>query len=108
MCVGPFAPAKPPETPKIPTPVASTPPPPPAPVQTAPTPLPATPTPAPRGEDETKKKAKVTAKKVAKKVRARGTTQLQTKAPTTGLRGINTGQGVNTGTPTEPTPTRQY
>jgi hypothetical protein len=50
-------------------------------------------------EDETKRKAKVTAKKVQKKTRAAGTTQLQTKKPATGgVQGTGTPQGVNTGT----------
>jgi hypothetical protein len=66
------------------------------PVQQAPTPLPEAPTPAPVSEDETKKKAKVTAKKVAKKG-TKGTSQLATPKPTTGgLQGISTPQGVNT------------
>ena len=48
-----------------------------------------------RDRDETKKKAKVTAKKVAKKG-TKGTSQLATTKPTTGgLQGINTPQGVN-------------
>jgi hypothetical protein len=65
------------------------------PVQQAPTPLPEAPTPTPISEDETKKKAKVTAKKVAKKG-TKGTSQLSTTKPTTGgLQGINTPQGVN-------------
>ena len=60
---------------------------------------PAAPTPAPISEDETKRKAKVTAKKVQKKTRAAGTTQLATKKPETGgLKGTGTQQGVNTGT----------
>jgi hypothetical protein len=70
-------------------------------VQRAPVEPPATPTPAPQ-EDETKRKAKITSKKVQKKKRSQGTTQLATKKPETGgLSGINTPQGVNTGaTPT--------
>jgi hypothetical protein len=64
---------------------------------------PSTPTPSPVSEDETKRKAKVTAKKVQKKTRAQGTSQLATKKPAQGgLKGINTPQGVNTGT-TPPT-----
>ena len=83
-----------------PTPVAPTPPPPPAPTVTAPIEPPAAPTPAPQ-EDETKRKAKITSKKVQKKKRSAGTTQLATKKPTTGgLQGINTPQGINTGTNT--------
>ena len=59
--------------------------------------MPSAPTPTPISEDETKKKAKVTAKKVAKKG-TKGTSQLATQKakPTTGgLQGINTPQGVN-------------
>ena len=83
-------------------PIAAPPTPPPAPqmVQRAPVEPPATPTPAPQ-EDETKRKAKITSKKVQKKKRSAGTTQLATKKPTEGgLSGINTPQGVNTGTGT--------
>jgi hypothetical protein len=58
--------------------------------------MPSAPTPSPISEDETKKKAKVTAKKVAKKG-TKGTSQLATTKPATGgLQGINTPQGVNT------------
>ena len=54
---------------------------------------------SPVTEDQTKKKAKVKAKKVSTKKKTAGTTQLSTKKPATGgLKGINTGQGVNTGT----------
>ena len=69
------------------------------PIQQAPTPLPEAPTPTPVSEDETKRKAKVTAKKVAKKgSQSKGTTQLATKKPVTGgLRCITTGTGTNTG-----------
>jgi hypothetical protein len=88
-----------------PAPPQPTPPPPVAPPvpqapQTAPTPTPAAPTPSPYSEDESKRKAKITGKKVQKKKRSAGTSQLQTKdKPTTGgLQGINTPQGVNTGT----------
>ena len=99
MCVGPLQDLfyKAPPTP--PTPVAPSPPPAPMPVQQAPTPLPEAPTPVPISEDETKRKAKVTAKKVASKGRGQqGTSRLATKKPATGgLRGIQTGQGVNTG-----------
>ena len=57
--------------------------------------MPTAPTPTPISEDETKKKAKVTAKKVAKKG-TKGTSQLATAKPTTGgLQGINTPLGVN-------------
>jgi len=57
--------------------------------------MPSAPTPTPISEDETKKKAKVTAKKVAKKG-TKGTSQLATQKPATGgLQGINTPQGVN-------------
>ena len=87
-------------TPVPPTPAPPTPPPAPAPVQRAPVEPPATPTPAPQ-EDETKRKAKITSKKVQKKKRSAGTTQLATKKPETGgLSGINTPQGVNTGATT--------
>ena len=86
-----------------------TPPPPPVPTQTAPVEAPPTPTPSPVTEDESKRKAKVSAKKIQKKKRSAGTTQLATKKPATGgLQGINTPQGVNTGTtPATPTTTKQ-
>ena len=85
--------------PTPPTPAPPTTPPPPMPIQQAPTPMPEAPTPAPIQEDETKKKAKVKAKKVAKTAAKKGTTQLQTKKPKSGgLKGITTKQGVNTGT----------
>ena len=88
-------------TPVPPTPAPPTPPPAPAPVQRAPIEPPATPTPSPISEDETKRKAKITSKKVQKKKRSAGTTQLATKKPETGgLSGINTPQGVNTGATT--------
>ena len=87
--------------PTPPTPAPPTPPPAPAPVQRAPIEPPATPTPSPISEDETKRKAKITSKKVQKKKRSAGTTQLATKKPETGgLSGINTPQGVNTGATT--------
>ena len=99
MCVGPIAnlfgggrstPAPPP------TPAPPTTPPPPMPIQQAPTTMPEAPTPTPISEDETKRKAKVTSKKVQKKSGAQGTSQLATKKPTTGgLQGIKTPQGVN-------------
>jgi len=80
------------------TPAPPTPPPAPQAVQRAPIEPPATPTPAPIGEDETKRKAKITSKKVQKKKRSAGTTQLATKKPAEGgLSGINTPQGINTG-----------
>ena len=86
--------------PAPPTPAPPTAPPAPQPVQRVPVDPPATPTPAPQ-EDETKRKAKITSKKVQKKKRSAGTTQLATKKPTTGgLQGINTPQGINTGTNT--------
>ena len=84
--------------PPPPVPAPPTPPPAPQPVQRAPIEPPATPTPSPYGEDETKRKAKITSKKVQKKKRSAGTTQLATKKPAEGgLSGINTPQGVNTG-----------
>jgi len=87
--------------PAPPTPAPPTPPPAPAAVQRAPVEPPPTPTPAPVTEDETKRKAKVTAKKIQKKKRSAGTTQLATKKPAEGgLSGINTPQGINTGTTT--------
>ena len=86
-----------------PTPAVPTAPPTPQETQMAPTPTPATPTPSPYSEDETKRKAKITGKKVQKKKRSAGTSQLQTKKPTTGgLQGVNTPQGVNTGAGTAP------
>ena len=87
-----------------PQPVASTAPPPVVETITPPTPMPETPTPRPVSEDETKRKAKVTARKVVAKQRAKGTTQLATKKPATGgLRGVQTQQGVNTGQAAAPT-----
>ena len=87
-----------------PPPVASTAPPPVVETITPPTPMPETPTPRPVSEDETKRKAKVTAKKVVAKQRAKGTTQLATKKPATGgLRGVQTQQRVNTGQAAAPT-----
>ena len=87
-------------TPVPPTPAPPTPPPAPQMVQRTPVEPPATPTPAPQ-EDETKRKAKITSKKVQKKKTSAGTTQLATKKPATGgLSGINTPQGINTGTNT--------
>lgn len=87
-----------------PTPTAPTPPPIPQPTYTKPVEAPPTPTPAPYQEDETKRKAEVTSKKVQKKKRSAGTTQLATKKPTEGgLQGIKTAQGVNTGQPTKQT-----
>jgi len=83
-----------------PVPAPPTPPPAPQPVQTAPVEPPATPTPPPQ-EDQSKRKAKITSKKVQKKKRSAGTTQLATKKAnpgTGGLSGINTPQGINTGT----------
>jgi hypothetical protein len=60
--------------------------------------MPEAPTPAPVSEDGTKKKAKVKAKKASESSKTKGTTQLQTKKPTSGgLSGITTSQGVNTG-----------
>ena len=98
----------PPPPPAIPTA-------PPAPQETTTAPIagPATPTPAPYSEDETKRKAKITGKKVQKKKRSAGTSQLQTKTQkpaTGGLQGINTPQGVNTGSqaaPTQQQPTKK-
>ena len=91
-------------TPVPPTPAPPTPPPAPQAVVRAPVEPPATPTPAPQ-EDETKRKAKITSKKVQKKKRSAGTSQLATKKPAEGgLSGINTPQGINTGTTT---PTKQ-
>ena len=87
-----------------PQPVASTAPPPVVETITPPTPMPETPTPRPVSEDETKRKAKVTARKVVAKHRAKGTTQLATKKPAAGgLRGVQTQQGVNTGQAAAPT-----
>jgi hypothetical protein len=83
-----------------PVPAMPTAPPTPQETQTAPSPTPSTPTPSPYSEDETKRKAKITGKKVQKKKRSAGTSQLQTKKgkpATGGLQGINTPQGVNTG-----------
>jgi len=61
--------------------------------------MPEAPTPAPVTDDETKRKAKVTSKKVQKKSKASGTSQLQTKKPDSGgVQTPTTGQGVNTGT----------
>tara|TARA_X000000368_G_scaffold26800_1_gene20233 strand:- start:12654 stop:12980 length:327 start_codon:yes stop_codon:yes gene_type:complete len=84
--------------PAPPTPAPPTTPPAPMPIQQAPTPIPEAPTPAPVSEDETKRKAKVKAKKVAKKGQGQtGTTSLQTRKPESGgLSGITTPQGTNT------------
>ena len=103
MCLGNlFKTPKPPELPQVrpndPPPIAP-------PLEEVKQDLPATPTPTPVSEDESKRKAKVSAKKIQKKKRSAGTTQLATKKPATGgLKGINTPQGINTGT-TPPTPT---
>jgi hypothetical protein len=53
-------------------------------VQTAPTEMPVSPTPPPVTDDQTKKKAKVKAKKVNKKSATEGTSKLATKKPATG------------------------
>ena len=96
---------------KTPDPVVSAPPTPPPvaqAVQRAPVEPPVTPTPSPVQEDETKRKAKVTGKRIKKKTRAQGTSQLQTKKPAQGgLSGINTPQGVNTGAGQATTTPRQ-
>ena len=92
-----------------PVPAAPTPPPTPTAPVTAPVTPPPTPTPSPYSEDETKKKAKITGKKVLKKKRSAGTSQLQTKDKPSqgGLQGINTPQGVNTAQqPAAPAPTQ--
>ena len=81
-----------------PVPAPPTPPPIPQPTVTAPIEAPATPTPTPQ-DDGTKKKAKITSKKVQKKKVSAGTSQLQIKKPTEGgVKGTGTPQGVNTGT----------
>ena len=60
--------------------------------------MPESTTPAPVQEDQTKKKAKVKAKKVSSEAAKKGTTQLATKKPASGgLKGITTKQGANTG-----------
>ena len=83
-----------------PVPAPPTPPPVPQQTVTAPIEAPATPTPSPYSEDETKRKAKITSKKVQKKKRSAGTSQLQIKKPTEGgVKGTGTPQGVNTGAP---------
>ena len=80
-----------------PVPVAPTPPPAPAPSQTQGPDRPAAPTPGPSQEDESKRKAKTSSKKVERKKRSAGTTQLQTPKPDQGgVKGTNTSQGVNT------------
>ena len=97
-------------TPAPPTPAPPTTPPVAQQVQRTPVDPPATPTPTPVQEDETKRKAKITSKKVQKKKRSAGTTQLATKKPTEGgLSGINTPQGINTGAAptTTTTPTKK-
>ena len=94
--------------PPPPTPAPPTPPPAPQMVQRAPIEPPGTPTPPPLTEDETKRKAKITSKKVQKKKRSAGTTQLATKKPTEGgLSGINTPQGINTGAAPTTTSTKK-
>ena len=75
-----------------PRPAAPTPPPVPKPTVTAPVDPPKPPTPGPETVDETKQKAQVTAKKVQKKARALGTSQLAIKKPATG--GVNPGGSV--------------
>ena len=109
MCVGNLFGGRPSQPAPPPTPAPPSPPPAPQPIQTAPTPVPETPTPKPQDTEGTKKKAKITAKKLNKKKTSAGTTQLQTKKPAQGgLSGINTPQGVNTGaTPPTTTPTKQ-
>ena len=98
MCIGGLFGGGRSTPPAPPTPAPPTTPPPPLPVQQAPTPMPEAPTPAPVSEDGNKKKAKVKAKKVSKTAAKKGTTQLQTKKPTSGgLKGITTSQGVNYG-----------
>ena len=99
--------SSPPPAPPTPAPPAA--PPAPQPIQTAPTPIPETPTPKPQETEGSKKKAKITAKKInKKKTRAQGTSQLQTKKPAQGgLSGINTPQGVNTGAGQATTTPRQ-
>ena len=108
MCVGNLFGSKP-KTPVQPQTTPPATPPPPVPVQQTPTPLPETPTPAPAATDQTKKKAKVTSKKVSQKSAAKGTTQLQTKkVEGTGLNtgGQQTLQGINTGVGA-PAPTKK-
>tara|TARA_B100000214_G_scaffold248496_1_gene182543 strand:- start:770 stop:1114 length:345 start_codon:yes stop_codon:yes gene_type:complete len=85
---------------------APTPPPAPTPTQVVSPDKPGQPTPGPTQEDESKRKAKLSSKKVQRKKRSAGTTQLQTKKPLDGgLSGINTPQGVNTGKPGDTTGT---
>ena len=87
-----------PEPPKQPRPVAPTPPPVAKQTVTTPTDLPKPPDPGVLKKDDKNKKAEVTSKKIDKKARSKGTTQLATKKPATGgLRGVTTGTGVNTG-----------
>ena len=99
MCIGNLFGGQPKAAPTPPAPAPPSTPPPATDVVKAPLPLPETPTPPPKDTDNTKKKAKVVAKKTMKKQASKGTTQLQTKKPETGgLAGINTPQGINTGT----------
>ena len=89
---------KSPEPPKSARPVAPTPPPVAKPTIQAPTELPKLPDPGVQKQDDKNKKAEVTSKKIDKKARAKGTSQLQIKKPATGgIRGVTTGTGVNTG-----------
>ena len=79
---------------------APTSPPAPTPTQVVSPDKPGQPTPGPTQEDESKRKAKLSSKKVQRKKRSAGTTQLQSeniKPEGGGLSGINTPQGVNTG-----------
>jgi len=94
MCIGnlfktPKAPDLPQVKPNDPPPIAP-------PLEEVKADLPATPTPGPA--DATNTKTKVVAKKVNKKAKAKGTTQLSTKnAAGTGTAGPGTMQGINTG-----------
>ena len=82
---------------------APTPAPPPEPVVQAPVDLPTEATPGPSAvDDESKKPTKITAKKINKKARAAGTSQLAIKKPVTGgVKGTGSAGGatggVNTG-----------
>ena len=94
MCLGnlfktPKAPALPKIEPNTPPPINPA-------LEEVKTDLPTTATPGP--VDTTKTKTKVVAKKVNKKAKAKGTTQLSTKnAAGTGTAGPGTMQGINTG-----------
>ena len=101
MCIGPlFSRPRMPKASAAPIQTAPTPAPPPEPVVQTPVDTPTAPTPGPKTVDpETTKPTSVTGKKINKKARAKGTSQLAVKKPATGgVKGTGgTGTGVNVG-----------